>query len=250
MLRFWLILLVMLAAGAIAGASFAPASLADRWIASATQDRLRLADADGTLWRGRGMLSDARGAWRLPIGWKVDPSALVRGALALELEPRSDGGSAQGRVQWVSQTLDLSGVRLDLPVTGLVRLASEALPAELGGRLTVEAPSFRYEGRGGTGALDLRWERARLVWNGVALDLGTVSARLSPSGDALRGTLANNGGDAKIDGDLAAEGGVYAVRATITPGPTLPPDLARLVATLGTRDNNGAVHVQWRFAAR
>ena len=62
----------------IAVAAFAPARLVDLQLAQASDGRLRLADAAGTVWRGDGIVTDARGALRLPVSL----AALAAGALS------------------------------------------------------------------------------------------------------------------------------------------------------------------------
>ena len=54
-------------------------------------------------------------------------------------------------------------------------------------------------------------------------------------------TFASNGGD---EGDAQGE------RATLAPGPDVPPDIARGLASLGTTDASGAIRIEWRTGAR
>ena len=68
-------LIVAIAAAVIivgALAAFAPASLLDARIASATDGRLRVAETSGSLWRGSGLLGAADGRWRIPVAWTLD----------------------------------------------------------------------------------------------------------------------------------------------------------------------------------
>ena len=74
---------------------------------------------------------------------------------------------------------------------------------QAGGEWLLNSPEFRYDGSRTEGAIDVRWDRARLASNGSALDFGTLTAHLVPQGGALAGTLVNVGGDAQIDGDVA-----------------------------------------------
>ena len=63
-----LVALVLLAA---ALAALAPATLIDARVAARTRDRVRLAEASGTVWSGEGTLADAAGRWRLPVSWRL-----------------------------------------------------------------------------------------------------------------------------------------------------------------------------------
>ena len=73
----------------LAIAAFAPASLLDRRIAAATGGKVRLVDATGTVWNGRGALANAAGTWRAPIAWTVAWAALATGTLAGAAAARS-----------------------------------------------------------------------------------------------------------------------------------------------------------------
>ena len=240
----WIVAIVALAA-------FTPATFADRIITASTAGRLRLADADGTLWHGRGNISDARGAWRVPIGWTLSPAALLRGAVAVQFEPLADGGGPRGNITLRENAIELRDLSLTFPAAAAPRVLADATPVELGGDIVVVAPALRYDmGGSGDGALDARWERARLAWNDAALDLGTVSAHLVPRGRDLAGAITNIGGMARVDGDIALAADSATVRLTIAPGPAAPPAIARAIAALGTPDPNGGVRLQWRVGAR
>ena len=54
-------------------ALFAPATLLDARLNAATGGQLRLADATGSAWNGRGLVTNAQRTWSIPVGWKVDP---------------------------------------------------------------------------------------------------------------------------------------------------------------------------------
>jgi hypothetical protein len=127
---------------------------------------------------------------------------------------------------------------------------TDASPVELGGDIVVTAPALRYDAAGGDGALDVRWERARLAWNDAVLDLGTVSAHLVPRGRDLAGAVTNTGGTARVDGDVALAPDSATVRLTIAPGPAAPPAIASAIAALGTPDPNGGVRLQWHVGPR
>jgi hypothetical protein len=71
-----------------AAAAFAPATLLDMRLDSATQGQLRLANAEGSVWNGRGLVTNAQRTWSLPIAWKVAPLEFVRGNFAVALLPR------------------------------------------------------------------------------------------------------------------------------------------------------------------
>src|SRR5438046_1620865 len=76
----------------------APATWVDRRVAAATEGRMRINDAQGTVWRGHGALGDSRGSWRIPVVWHIAPLALARGALDIEFEASPASGGPRGRI--------------------------------------------------------------------------------------------------------------------------------------------------------
>jgi len=238
----WLIVVAVLALFALV-----PATWVDRRVAAVTEGKIRIDDAQGTVWRGRGAIGDSRGTWRIPVAWRIAPLALARGAVDLEFEASHASGAPRGRITLGNGAAEFHNVELRAPAAALRTLAPVALPVEAGGEWVLSSPEFRYGGGGTEGAIDFRWDRARLASNGSVLDLGTLTAHLAPQGGVLAGPLANVGGDAQIDGDVALSADGATLRANIAAGPDVPPDIARTIASLGTPDPNGVVHVQWHF---
>ena len=244
-MRFSLVVLWFLAVAIVALVVLAPATWLDHRLAAATGGKVRLNDAEGTVWRGRGALGDARGSWRIPLAWRIAPLSLMRGAIDVELASPAGSDTPSGRVLLENDGGELRGIRARAPADILRTLVPVKLPGETGGELVLEAPAIRYRSGQTDGAFDVRWERARLATNTAALDLGTVTAHVAAQGSALVGTIANAGGDARIDGDAVFSANGTTVRATIAPGPAVPPDVARLLATLGAPDANGVIRLQW-----
>jgi general secretion pathway protein N len=233
------ILLILIVA---AFAALAPASLADSRLDAATGGRLRLADATGTVWRGAGVLTDARGAWRLPLAWGASPLAALRGVVDVDLVPQgrfvANGGVA------------LSDLRLALPASALASVLPSVPAVDTGGDLLLDAPAFRFDGRNGDGAVSLRWDRARVVVNGALVDLGNVTARLTPREAGVGGTVSSEGGALRVAGDFVWSDGRASANATLTPVRPLPPEIAQALTAIGPADANGAVRVTWRGTLR
>ena len=87
-LRFALPVVLLLLVVAVA--ALAPARLVDARLAQATDGRLRLADAAGTVWRGEGIVTDARGALRLPVTWQLSPLAVLAGTAVFSVAPQGE----------------------------------------------------------------------------------------------------------------------------------------------------------------
>jgi len=245
MTRSWIAVLWCLVVAIIALTAFAPATWLDRRIGAATDGKIRLSDANGTVWRGSGALSDAQGIWRPPVAWRLAPWPLLRGAVDIEFASPIDSDAPRGRLELKADGMDLRDLRLRVPALLLNSLAPIRVPVDPGGEFAVDAPAFRYAANRSEGAFDIRWERARLATDTAALDLGTVTAHVAPQGSGLAGKIANAGGDARIEGDVVFSGTGVSMRVDIAAGPGVPPEIARMLATLGSPDANGIIHLQW-----
>jgi hypothetical protein len=233
----------------VAIAAFAPASLIDRRLAATSSGKLRMSEAAGTVWHGTGILTDATGSWRVPVGWTVAVPALVHETFSITL--RSAGGTApRGTIDFATSTAALHDVVVEIPATVL----ASALPAKgaivLGGNLAFTASAFDWNGERGSGALNVQWRDARLVAAGTTADLGTVDVALEPQGNRLAGRIGNAGGDVRIDGTITLAPTAISVDAQIAPSPATPAPVLRALAALGTPDSTGAVRIAWRGSPR
>ena len=235
---------------ALAIAAFAPASLLDRRIAAATGGKVRLVDAAGTVWNGRGALAGEAGTWRAPIAWTVALTALAKGALAVTFEPVAGAITPRGSLDAATTGFSLRDVTIELPAGALADVLPGRAPVVLGGTVTLTAGAFAWDGLRGSGALDARWRDARLVAAGTVASLGNVDAAFVPQDGGLLGRVTNSGGDVRIDGTVTLAANTASADVTIAPQPGAPDFLARALAALGTPDGSGAVRIAWRSGAR
>lgn len=231
-------------------AAFAPATLVDRRLAAATGGKLRIVDAEGTVWSGRGALADATGAWRLPLAWTVDATALARGALAGALTPPSGASSPSGTFDLASAGVTLRDLRIEVPAGALASVLPARIPVALGGTLTVTTAEFAAGADAYRGGINARWRDARAVVGGTVANLGAVDLALAPQDGRLAGRLISSGGDLRIDGTVTLAATSVGVDATVTPLPSAPELVGRALAALGTPDGSGGVRVSWRGALR
>ena len=233
--------------GAIA--AFAPASLIDRRLAAVSSAKLRVADAAGTVWSGTGILTDATGSWRVPVGWSVSALALARGAFNVTLLPAA-GATPRGTIDIATNAATLRDVVVELPATVLASALPSRAAIVLGGTVTLTAPAFAWNDERGNGALNAQWRDARLVVAGTNADLGTVDVTLEPQGQQLAGSIGNSGGDVRIAGTIGIASTAIGVDAQIAPVPSTPAPVVRALAALGTPDSAGAVRIAWRGSPR
>lgn len=239
------LVLVFVAALAIGVIAFLPASIVDGRIAAATDGRLRVAEASGTIWNGQGVLGDATGAWRVPFAWRIDPLAVLRGEREVTLLPAAGAATPAGTIAIAGNTAVVRELTLELPAAALVALAPSRAILAAGGTVSIVAPSLRLDPAAPDGTLDARWSNARIVTALAAAELGTVRLAVRPQGGSLAGTLTNEGGDVTIDGTARYAAPTLAVEATLAAVPSAPPPIAQLLGMLGPA-SDGRVRIAWR----
>ena len=136
----------------VAAAAFAPATLLDMRLDAATQGQLRLTNAEGSVWNGKGRVTNAQRTWSLPVAWKFAPLEFARGGMAVALRDTGQGGGSRGNFTWRDGTLTAEGVALSVPSSAVSgAMAADNLVA-LGGTLALDASHFGWSGSGGDGA--------------------------------------------------------------------------------------------------
>jgi general secretion pathway protein N len=216
--------------------AFAPATLVDARLAAMTGGRLRIADATGSLRRGRGVLADSQGVARLPLRWQSTPMALAGGVLDATITLASTSAPTRLRVE--RDRVQVAGLDLTLPA------ASFAQASVAGGDVRIRADAFEFDGQRFGDPVNVEWRRARvLVPPATIVDLGTVTAKLDPGVDALSGPIEARGGHVAVDGTLTATRSAIALDLRVTPTGAAPPSVRDGLAALGTPDAAGAVRL-------
>jgi len=248
--KIFALVLLVLAVAIATVVAFLPASLVDGRIASATQGKMRLADATGTVWDGRGVLTDSAGTWRLPLGWTISKADVLRGTHAVVLHPVDGAASPAGVVEVVDNGVRLRDLRVEMPAQALMSaLPMRPMPA-FGGTIAVAANDVTWSDKAKAGAVEAHWRGARVAAGDNVADLGTVDLTATPQDSRITGKLTNSDGDVRVDGTVNIAGGAVAVDATVAPNPGAPANIARALASAGTPDANGTVRIGWRGSLR
>lgn len=236
---------------ALAVAAFVPASMVDARLAARTGAALRVAQAQGTVWNGRGVLTASDGSWRMPLTWRIAPLSLARGVIDVTLTPVDPAADApRGRVQLERDRLRAEGIAFTLPARALAAL-TRGHAALAGGDVEVRADAVALALENGTGGVVAQWDNARLHLPGQpVVDLGTVSARLGVRGNELRGPIASRGGQVSVSGELALGVSAHRVDLELAPEPSASPAVRAMLAALGPGNARGAVKLRVDRGAR
>ena len=244
--RLAALVLFVLVVAVVVLALQAPASWLAHRVSLAIGESVRVIDAEGTVWTGRGVLASPDGRWKVPVAWHLKAAPLIRGEVELELVAQAGRDTPRGTLRLSRTGFTALGLVLDAPATVLESAFAGKSPAAFGGDVRLEARELAMEGAVGRGGLTLRWERARLASSdGRSVSLGTVTATLAPQDGALAGRIDNNGGEVAIDGTTRVSARSVALDARLAPRPGASESASRVLAQLGPPDANGAVHLQW-----
>jgi general secretion pathway protein N len=180
--------------------ALAPATLIDARLQRASDGRIRLAAAQGSLWSGTGWieLRDARGASGVAkhLAWRVLPSSLLRGQLLAEVELDQAKPFAvaisPSRIEIADALIDLPAAALGL---GIPRLAAFRLT----GDVRVDIPHLSLANGSIDGDATLQWRRAGSAFTPVS-PLGTYEVRFKAVGPAMHAALRTLEGPLQLDG--------------------------------------------------
>lgn len=197
----------------------APAALLDAGLRRASGGALGVAQAEGTLWRGRGLLQMQNGTAGplLPLVWRFEPAGLLGGELRWQGQAES---ALRGSFGFAADGVMLHDARLEAPA-GLLLSAMPGTLAHAGwqGDLKLQAADWRCSTAGECqGNLRLQWFSAgtgllpgqrfgdyelQVAGQGKQLDftLATLAGEVHLEG---RGGVGTNGGNLHFDGRVTA----------------------------------------------
>jgi hypothetical protein len=235
---------------AIAAAWLAPAALLDPRIATATGGMMHLADADGTVWNGRGSL--VAGTTRIPIAWRVECWPLLRGLLRVRLVSGTGAATPRATIAAGADTLAFDDVDVTLPAAVFGATLRPFAVESVAGAISLEASDIEWKPDASRGEARVIWHAARIAFAGSAapLELGDVRTRVTADGNALFGPVTNEGGDLALRGDWAIRAH-DSVQLVLHVAPRRPgrSDLERTLSAIGTAEGNGW-RIDWRGPLR
>jgi general secretion pathway protein N len=179
----------------------APATLIDSRLERASDGRLRLAEAQGSLWSGAGWIEirDADGGAGIAkrLAWRVLPWSLLRGHLAAEVE--LDHAARPFPVTLSLSRIQIARAAVNLPAAALGLGMPKLAPLRLTGDVQVDIPQLSF-GRGGMdGDATLQWRAAGSALTPIS-PLGDYEVRFKIAGPAMHAALSTLQGPLQLDG--------------------------------------------------
>lgn len=180
---------------------FAPATLLDAGLQHATDGKLRLAQAQGTVWSGAGRIEIRDPSGHDGIGkdlsWTLQPRALWRGRL--DFEAAIDHATEHFPVRISPRMIEVSDLHLSLPASalGLAVPRMAALGAQ--GNVAVRVASFALARNKISIDAVATWTDARSALTSVA-PLGRYELRVDGGAGSLKASLRTLSGPLQLDG--------------------------------------------------
>jgi general secretion pathway protein N len=210
-----------LAAFAFALIAFAPATLIDARLAALSGGRLRVTEAQGSLWSGAGWLEvrEANGSAGIAkrLAWRLLPLSLLRGQLVAQIELDQTGRRFPVTVSL--SRLDIADADFNLPAAALGLGVPKLAPFRLTGDVLVMIPHLSLEHGRMEGDATLRWRTAGSALTRVA-PLGDYEVRFKASGPGVQAVLTTLEGPVRLDGNASWSNGsapTFLATATVPP---------------------------------
>lgn len=200
-MKRWSLLAIGLGAYALVLVATAPATLVDAGLHRGTHGRLRLADAQGTLWSGSGQIEirDASGRTGVAktLAWRVVPESLLRGHLVCEVE--LDQSAKRFPVTISLSRIELANADISLPATVLGLGVPKLAPLGLTGEVLIHVASLSIARDTMEGNATLQWRAAGSTLAPVS-PLGDYEIRLDSEGVTVHAFLRTVEGPLQLDG--------------------------------------------------
>ena len=186
----------------VALAALAPATLIDARLERATGGRLRLAEAQGSVWSGAGWIemrdADGRAGVAKRLAWRVLPESLWRGRLVAEVTLDQDAKPFRATLS--PSRVEISAAALHLPAAALGLGLPRLTALRLSGDLRLEIAQLSLERGRIDGDATLQWRAAGSALTPVS-PLGDYEVRFKAAGPVMHATLRTLEGPLQLEGD-------------------------------------------------
>ncbi len=179
----------------------APATLIDARLERASDGRLRLAQAQGSLWSGAGWIEirDTHGSAGVAgrLAWRVLPGSLMRAHLVAEVE--LDQAARPFPVTLSLSRIQIADAGINLPAAALGLGMPRLAPLRLSGDVLVKISHLSVERGRMEGDATLRWRAAGSALTPLS-PLGDYEVRFKALGSALHAALSTLEGPLQLEG--------------------------------------------------
>lgn len=200
-MKRWRLVAIGLGAYTLALIATAPATLADVGLQAASDGRLRLAEAEGTLWSGSGRIElramGGRTGVAKSIAWRVVPQSLLRGHLVCEVG--LEQAAQRFPVTLSFSRIELANADINLPATVLGLGVPKLAPLGLTGDVLIHVPSLSIAPDGMVGNVTLQWRAAGSALTSVS-PLGDYELGIEGTGRTTHAVLRTLEGPLQLDG--------------------------------------------------
>jgi general secretion pathway protein N len=200
-MKRWSLPAIGLGAYALALIATAPATLVDAGLQRASHGRLRLAEAQGTLWSGSGQIEirDTGGQTGVAksLAWRVVPESLLRGHLVCEVG--LEQATKRFPVTISLFRMELANADISLPAAVLGLGVPKLAPLGLTGEVLIHVASLSIARDGMQGNATLQWRAAGSAFSPVS-PLGDYEVRLDGEGTTTHAFLRTIEGPLQLDG--------------------------------------------------
>jgi general secretion pathway protein N len=189
--------------GAFAAAlvAFAPATLVDARLERASEGRVRVAEAQGSLWSGAGWIeirdADGRAGVAKRLRWRVLPGSLLRGRLVAEVE--LDHAARPFPVTLSLSRIEIADAGISVPAAALGLGMPRIAPLRLTGDVRVDIPRLSVERGRMDGAATLKWRAAGSALTPIS-PLGDYEVHFKAVGPAVHAALRTLEGPLQLEG--------------------------------------------------
>jgi len=219
-----------------------PATWLDHGLQQASRGGLAMADAGGSVWRGEGslqaILPEGEAVTLAQVAWRLDASALVRGALRYVVTRRGDGqlmfDAEIGPLGWRLHALDAQ-----FPASLLGAFSGTLARLKVSGAMQVRMLEVSREAGLWRGSGTIDWRDAA---SGVSRlrPLGDYHIDVVGKGERLEYRLGSRGGKLELRGSGAwRPGDAPDFRGEAVPAPEYRADLAPLLRMIGKDNGSG-----------
>ena len=179
----------------------APATLIDARLERASNGRLRLAEAQGSLWSGAGWIeirnADGRAGVAKRLAWRVLPGSLLRGHMVAEVV--LDQAAKPFPVTISLSRIDIADAGIHLPAAALGLGVPKLAPFRLTGDVLVKIPHLSLERGRMDGDATLQWRAAGSALTPIS-PLGEYEVHFKAVGPAVHAVLSTLTGPLQLDG--------------------------------------------------